>query len=316
MAHNIGQMFSSGAVPWHGLGRRVEGNLTAEEAIVSAGLDWTVDLSAVRYLCSDGAARIMEDRFVSYRTDTGKGLGVVGSKYTQVQNRDCFRIMDAVVGEKLAAYHTAGYLGNGERVWMLMQTPGYIKVKGQDVIEKYFLMTVAHDGSLALSLLFTPIRVVCQNTLNMALSHAGNAFRARHTHSITAKVQDISGIRNQLGILNNQFTLLEELSQRLANKPVYLTDKVKFMHSLFDVQPGDDIPTRTANKMQRIDSLFEYGRGNDLPEIKHSAWALLNAVVEYADYENGGNDMKRAQSTLFGGGARLKQKALELVTAL
>lgn len=223
--------------------------------------------------------------------------------------------MDAIVGEKLASYHTAGYLGNGERIWMLMQTPGIIRVAGDDVIEKFILLATSHDGTLSLSILFTPIRVVCQNTLNAALSARSNTFRARHTESITAKVTDIREIRETLGIISNQYTLLEELSQRLAATQVSQAQVDRFLDNLLDIKEGQELSTRTKNRIDSIENLFVYGRGNRLPEIKGSLWALYNGVVEYADYENGKDPLKRAQSTLFGAGSKLKARAMDLVTA-
>ena len=316
MSANIGQMMYAGnEVPWHGLGKKVDANLTAEEAIVAAGLDWQVGKAPVIFENELGIQHTMDSRYVVYRKDNNVGLGVVGQKHTDVQNKQCFSIMDAIVGEKLASYHTAGYLGNGERIWMLMQTPGIIRVAGDDVIEKFILLATSHDGTLSLSILFTPIRVVCQNTLNAALSGKQDTFRARHTESITARISNIQEIRDTLGIISNQYSYLEELSQRLASRQATGAFVDQFLKDLFQQKQGDEISTRTKNRMDSVDRLFQYGRGNQMPQIKGSLWALYNGAVEYADYENGKDPVKRAQSTLFGAGSMLKARAMALVSA-
>lgn len=171
MTHNLATtndrtaMMYAGDVPWHGLGTRLAEPATAEEAIREASLDYQVELD--RMTTSSGAP--IPRRKAVVRRDTGDVLGVVGNAFVPVQNRECFSFLDQVVADGEVCYHTAGALGRGERIWLLAKLPNEIRIKNSDdVTEKYLLLSNSHDGTSALRVFFTPIRVVCQNTLTLA----------------------------------------------------------------------------------------------------------------------------------------------------
>src|ERR1035437_3760574 len=188
MAHNLliqnGQasMFYIDEVPWHGLGVKLNGPATAQEAITAAQLDWKV----VKLPLFAGSKRLpVPDRFAVVRRTgdliqrTDPVLGVVSNEYTPLQNRQAFQFFDPIVGQNAAIFHTAGALGNGERVWILAKLPGHIRVAGDDLTEKYLLLSNSHDGKSSVTIKFTPVRVVCQNTLTLALNE-GNVYRVIH----------------------------------------------------------------------------------------------------------------------------------------
>jgi phage/plasmid-like protein (TIGR03299 family) len=164
MAHEIATtadgraaMFYTGEPPWHGLGTRLDNPATAAEAITAAGLDFTVELT--RLTTIDGIP--VPQRVAVVRSDTQDVLGVVSPAYVPVQNRQAFGFLDAIAAEGGIRYHTAGALRRGERVWLLGKLPGEIRVKdSDDVTEKYLLLSNSHDGSSALRVYFTPVRVV------------------------------------------------------------------------------------------------------------------------------------------------------------
>lgn len=313
--HNINSMMYFGAEPWHKLGKKVDHLQTSAEAIKAAGLDYTVEKQPVYVNRVDqGAFEAIPGSFATVRTDTKDVLGVVGSKYTVLQNKDAFSFFDAVVGVKEAMYETAGALGLGEKIWLLAKLPGYIRTMGDDITDKYLLLSNTHDGSGSVQVMFTPIRVVCQNTLNVATSAGINKQKIRHTFSLGTKVEEV---RKNLGIINQQFTIFEEATKRLAMVQVTNEAIASFVKDAGLIPSEKDHSTRAQNIIDEVSRLFETGKGADLPGAKGTAWGLFNAVVEYVDYKRGGdNQEKRAESLLFGSGAIVKQKAFDAALIL
>lgn len=311
MAANINSIMYVGETPWHGLGTKLNEAPTSADAIKAAGLDWDVRKVPVEY--HDGRmTRKAPGHNVVIRSDNGDTLGVVGDVYTALQNRDAFKFFDAVVGEKAAMYHTAGALGLGERVWILAKLPGYIRVVGDDITEKFLLLTNSHDGSGSVKVLFTPIRVVCQNTLNIALRSDGKISKVRHSAAMGGRIQNV---RDELGIIGAKFSLFEEAARKLATVQV-TQEAFKAYVDKAGLVDMDAKTTRAQNIMDEVSALFE-GRqkGGRWDGVRGTAWGAFNAVSEYVDFHrstrSGGmsGDMSRATSLLFGSGATIKQKA-------
>lgn len=318
MSANINSIMYVGETPWHGLGTKLNEAATSADAIKAAGLDWDVVKSEALYRVGSDYRRA-PGQYVVTRKDNGDALGVVGDVYTPLQNRDAFKFFGAVVGEKAAMYHTAGALGLGERVWILAKLPGYIRVVGDDVTEKFLLLTNAHDGSGSVKVLFTPIRVVCQNTLNIALRTNGPVSKIRHSAAMGGKIMNV---RDELGIISAKFSLFEEAAQKLATVQV-TQEAFKSYIARAGLVPEKSESTRAENIMLEVSALFE-GRqkGGRWPGVKGTAWGAFNAVSEYVDFHRatrGGGmsgDMSRATSLLFGSGASIKQKAWDEALAL
>jgi phage/plasmid-like protein (TIGR03299 family) len=319
MSANVNTMMYVGEKPWHGLGVKLEKAATSAEAITAAGLDWAVEKRPVTFLDNEGKSREVPGKFVTVRADTQKPLGVVGSDWTPIQNREAFSFFDAVVGEKLAIYHTAGALGDGQRVWILAKLPGHIRVIGDDVVEKFLLLSNGHDGGLAYRMGFTPIRVVCQNTLNIALKEGSIlSAKLRHTSGIGLRVNEV---REQLGIVAGLYQTFEELSKRLVQVPMSVSRASDFFKGTIIPKPKEgetELGARSKKMLEDVLNLFEHGRGNDLPGVKGTAWAAFNAVTEFADYRpvRGGDEASRAHSILWGYGADIKQRAWDAALAL
>jgi phage/plasmid-like protein (TIGR03299 family) len=316
MSANIKSMFYTGAKPWHNLGKKLEKAATAEEAIVTAGLDWKVQKRPA-LVQTDAGIKEVPGEFAVVRTDTETPLGIVGKRFTPVQNKDAFRFFDAVVGVKEAIYHTAGALGDGERVWILAQLNGVVKTSHDDIVEKYLLLANGHDGSLTLQMLLTPIRVVCQNTLNQAINSSIVSAKLRHTKSIGLKVEEV---REALGIVNQQFSIFEEASQRLAAIKVSDKSYSAYLSELGLAPKGErtDENAKSYDRQLEVANLLRdlrvTGKGADLVSAKGTAWGAYNAVVEYVDHFSNprvaaGKDQARAKSLLFGAGANLKGEA-------
>jgi len=184
-----------GDTPWHSLGVKLDHPATAEEAIISSGLDWQVrkePLFLAAYAGSMAVGQIIEDHYATIRSTDRAVLGVVGDRYQPLQNREAFGFFDYVVGQGAAVYHTAGSLSGGRRIWLLAKLPETIKVRGNDIVDQYLLLSNGHDGSTAVQIKLTPIRVVCNNTLSLALRDGHKVYSVRHTASVAEKIREVA----------------------------------------------------------------------------------------------------------------------------
>ena len=313
--HNVNSMMYVGEKPWHGLGTKLNNVATAAEAIAAAGLDWKVEKKEL-FLAN---GKQVDGSLATVRNDTGAVLGVVGDIYRPLQNKEAFSFFDAIVGSKEAMYHTAGALGTGERVWILAKLPGQIRVIGDDVTDKFLLLTNTHDGTAAVNMMFTPIRVVCQNTLNVAVSEASRTQKVRHSASIGMRIEDV---RKGLGIVSERFRMFEEAAQAMTKVQVNGEQWRELLKSV-GIIPADEhakMTGRARNIMDEVTDFYTHGKGQTLPGVKGTAWAAFNGISEYVDYARAtkGEDkaQSRAASLLFGSGATLKQKAWDAAMAL
>lgn len=310
-------MMFAGETPWHGLGTRLENPATSSQAIEAAGLNYRVDLRPIE--TDDGVP--VPQRRACVRADSNQVLGVVGTSYRPVQNRECFGFLDSLVADGELRYHTVGALGQGERVWMLAKLPGEISVlDSEDITEKYLLLSNSHDGSSCLRVFFTPIRVVCANTLAAAERRAaGQGVSIVHRGNIDTKVTEA---REMLGLANQFFDVTATQADALARYKPSREELDDYFRSLYSDRPGVN-PTRSANVRAELFRLFEEGRGQQIPAIKSSVWAAFNAVTEYVDHHrptrtrpNITRAETRLHSSWFGAGASLKAKAWMLARSL
>jgi len=306
MAHNIneGRMFCVGTA-WHDIGVRVETEQTAEEAIKLANLNYNVIQSPLY-----ANEQKIDDYVAITREDNKAILGITSPKYKIVQNIGAFSFFDSIVGEGQAVYHSAGALGQGEKIWILAKLPNDIIVNKDDVVEKYLCLSNSHDGKSSLRMYFTPVRVVCQNTLNMSMADAKNGIAIRHTGNIKFKVEEA---RRILGISIDYYKQYEQIVKQLEEKPLTVEQVEGYFDKLLGIDETEDVSTRKENIKSDLLSLFEGGRGQKTGNI-HSAWKAYNSVTEYADHyatiknleEDKTNKLK---NIWFGTGAKLKEKA-------
>ena len=323
MAHNLAStsgrtaMAYFGEAPWHKLGAKLDNPATASEAIEAAGLNYQVELVS---LFTEHQAAVPQRKGV-IRMDTGQVLGTVGKSYVPVQNSEAFQFLDAVVADNGLRYHTAGALGQGEKIWMLAKLPGHIQVKGtEDITDKFLLLHNSHDGSSCLRVHFTPIRVVCQNTLAVAERNGrGQGISIRHRGNLEAKIREAQRV---LGLATRFYDDLEPKIDHLASYFPTRDQLQQYFTALYP-DPIDGNKTRAENVRAELFRLFDEGIGQDIPGVRHSAWAALHAVTEYVDHRRttrGQNALdrtsRRLQSLWFGSGARLKAKAWDFALAM
>lgn len=327
MAHNLNyangkySMFYTGEKPWHGLGTELDHPATAKEAIELAGLDYEVKLIDV-YACQNANSQLLPIPFkkASVRVDTGDVLGVVSPDYKIINNTEAFSFFDSVVGEGQAIYHTAGALGKGEKVWLLAKLPKDLIIK-DDVVEQYLALMTGHNGNTALKLFYTPIRIVCQNTLVSAMASSKEGISIRHIGNIKSKIQEA---QRALGIAVESSKEFEEVANRFASTQMSVSLVDEYFRNVLqidEINAEDEISSRKQNQLNELNRLFEHGKGNDNSKIRHTVWAAYNAVTEYTDHIRTVKGLKedktnRLDSIWFGSGARFKARAYEEAVAL
>jgi phage/plasmid-like protein (TIGR03299 family) len=315
MAHELeiingnASMFFRGENPWHRLGTFIhpDEKLTAEQAIVAANLDWTANTKQL--FLADGTPAPAN---AVVRSDNNAVLGVVGKDYQPLQNRDAFRFFDSFIESNQAQYETAGALRDGKRIWVLAKINSDVDVvKGNDILERYVLLSNSHDGTTAVRAGFTNIRVVCQNTLSIAHSSANSRLiRVRHGRNVKDNLDRVSEIMN---LANREFEATLEQYKLLANRQINSTDLEKYVKLVMvgakKMEANEEAGNRIIN---RIIPLFEKGRGNDMPEIKGTFWAAYNSISEYLQYEKGSDEQIRMDSLMFGQSSTVLENALKI----
>ena len=329
MAHNLeiygGQasMMYVDDPPWHGLGTQLDGPATAEEAIRAARLDWAV--GKIPLAAYNGSKwREVPGQYAIVREDRwGQGsddavLGAVGGDYMPLQNAEAFQFFDPIVGQNAAVYHTAGALGRGERIWILAKLPEGIRVVGDDITDKYLLLCNSHDGTSAVQVKFTPIRVVCQNTLTMALK-TGSTLRIPHTRSMQERLAQADEL---LGIVHKHYDTIAEQLQAMARVQLNGQRLDEYLEKVFRLPPGarqEKARRRVLLDRVRAQYFFVEGQGNRLHGVPGTLWAAYNGITELVDHRV--SDPKRGrvqskdgrlESTWFGRGSLIKAKAFEV----
>jgi len=308
MAHQVESMFAVGATPWHGLGQVLEEAPTISEAIELSGLNWDVGVKDLFTAEGEDASSLAR---VTYRKDTGRLLGAVGPRYIPMQNRDAFDWFQPFVDAGECEMHTAGSLCDGEKVWVLAKlNRENSEVVPGDEVAKFILLSNSHNGTTALRIGYTPIRVVCANT--MAAAHsctASKLLRVRHTRNAAAALDKIRDIMDNI---NADFNATAEQYQFLARKQVHRGDLEKYVKVCLglDKKADDEIKTRSKNIIADILARFDAPKQR-LPGIQGTWWAAYNAYNEYLNYEKGRNTNNRMDSLWFGTGVKDNSDALQ-----
>lgn len=275
MAANVEIMFSTREKPWHGLGTMVAEAPTSAEALELAGLDWQV---LQREIYTGSGQKIPGYR-VNVRDSDEKILGVVSDRYKVVQNEEAFAFTDALLGEGVR-YETAGSLQSGKRVWMLAKLPNEYIITGEQ-ISPYLVFCNAHDGSSAIKVAMTPVRVVCSNTLNLALSTTKRCWSAKHTTNISEKLDEA---RETLLFAESYMAELGKEIHELQK--VKLSDRkvLEYIHMLLPVQENMTIQQKKNIRTLRENMKQRYFEAPDLLDVGKNAYRFVNAVSDFATH--------------------------------
>lgn len=320
MAHQVETMAYVGRTPWHGLGNQLDSQQPLSVWMQAAGMDWVIRETPVRFISQEsgnlGQIRTFEDQKVLFRSDTEAPLSVVSDRFKVVQPREILEFYRDLTERSGFELETAGVLKGGRKLWALARTGQSGTLAGQDQTNGYVLLATACDGTLATTAQFTSIRVVCNNTLAVALNGAGQAVKVRHTTTF-----DAQAVKQQLGISVSAWDDFMYRLRALSERRITRKTAEKVLGSVFtdpSYQPGG-VPAR-PNEQAIKKALALYsgeGRGAELPSAKSTAYGLLNAVTEYVDHERRARSTdNRLDSAWFGKGAQLKQRALEQTLAL
>lgn len=269
--------------PWHGLGTVVDGCPTSDDAIRLAKLDWDVLEEPVKM--SNGIE--VPDRFITYRNDVNVPLGIVGSTYHIEQNKDAFAFVDEIIKNTQgveARYETAGSLFNGKKVFMTVKLPTSKLV--DDNVDNYLYFLNSHDGSIQFTAGITSIRIVCNNTLQMALANSTRSWKCRHTETIQSKKKEAA---KQLGLAIDYLDAMKKESLQMAAKQV--KDKL-FVESLWKELSSKQLVSETtfAQLTERIFQVRE--TKSDLENFRYSAWGMYNAVADVLSNQKPGRETK------------------------
>ncbi|SFU48476.1 DUF932 domain-containing protein [Halomonas korlensis] len=320
MAHQLEHMAYVGDTPWHGLGQQLSPHQPLAVWRQQAGMDWHIEEAPVRFITEGvghlGSIHAFPEQKVLYRSDTQAPLSVVSQRYKVVQPEEVlefYRDLTEYAGYEL---ETAGVLKGGRKFWALARSGLGMALKGQDQVNAYLLLATSCDGSLATVATPTSIRVVCNNTLTIAVDGMTQGVRVPHSTAFRPQL-----VKQQLGISVSQWDDFMQRMKTLAERKVSQDEVTSYFQSVIcNAETPQDDPSKLphARALNRVQALYHgEGRGSRLCTAQGTAWGLLNAVTEYVDHDKRArsNDT-RMDSAWFGQGASLKDKALASAMAL
>ena len=309
MPANVETMFYVREAPWHGLGTRVESALNSAEALEMSGLNWNV----IQKPIMTTTGNLIPGYKANIRDTDNRVLGVVTDRYRVVQNSEAFAFTDALLGDGVK-YETAGSLQDGKRIWILAKLPDKYIIEGEQ-LDPYLVFSSSHDGSGSIKVAMTPIRVVCQNTLNLALGTARRSWSTIHIGDLAAKMDEAHNTlllaEKYMGRLGMEFSRLSKIK---------LSDQ-KVMEYIDLLLPMDEQPTDIHRKniiRIRDDMKRRYFDAPDLRHVGKNAYRFINAVSDYATHAKPLRETANYQENMFAKtveGNPLIDKAYELVLA-
>ena len=328
MAHLIETMAYAGQTPWHGLGEHLPEQQPLEVWAEAAGMNWQIQESPVHYAIDNPLNVSMfgtfDEQKVLYRSDTNTALSVVSNRYQVVQPMEVLEFYRDLTEQAGFELETAGVLKGGRKFWALAKTGHSTALKGNDVVNGYLLLATSCDGSLATVAMPTTVRVVCNNTLSIAVNNSENAVKVSHR-----SVFDADAVKKRLGVAVSHWDQFMYEMKVLSERKVSTKEANAYFETLLTqttpqssettpsglrlLKPSTTpiIPNERAYK--KLQAMYGgQGRGAELTAAKNTAWGLLCAVTEFVDHERQARSTEnRLDSAWFGNGAQMKQQALE-----
>jgi phage/plasmid-like protein (TIGR03299 family) len=311
MAHLVSTMAYANETPWHGLGNQLPAKQPLEVWLQAAGFDWTIKETDVLFNVAEGNGFHVKphpDSKVLYRSDSFAPLSVVSNRYKVVQPAEVLEFYRDLVSAGGFELETAGVLKGGKKLWALARTGQEVMLKGGDHVKGYLLLATSCDGTLCTTAQFTSIRVVCNNTLQMAVGERGGAVKVPHSTTF-----DPDLVKRELGIGVSAWDAFMSSIKQMADRKVH---KFEAMNFLVNVLGDRDLPLSEQKNEKALNNVYALfagsGKGSDLAAASGTAWGLLNAVTQYVDHEKRARSSDyRLDSAWFGQGASLKAVAFE-----
>jgi phage/plasmid-like protein (TIGR03299 family) len=313
MAHEIENMFSVKETPWHGLGTVIQDAPSIQQILELAGLNWKVELKPL-YL---GDGKEVTQKAIVRDTDQSV-LGFVGKRYRPLQNQEALDFFKVFHNSGAASFETAGSLRGGQKIWIMarLESQEMEIVKG-DTVRKYLMLSNGHDGVTGIRVGFTPVRVVCANTLAMAHNDkTSKLIRVFHSKKV---VENLELLKDTINLANQSFEATAEQYRQLAKRQVNRGDLEAYVTQVFyngkaAETDREKLARETLNR--EIERLFETGHGNDMAGVRGTVWALYNGVTQYLSYESGRTQDSRMDSLWFGDAKGTNETALEAALEL
>lgn len=303
-------MAYTGEKPWHGLGNKLAPQQPIEVWRQQAGMDWKIEESEVRYITGNnnlGVINAFPEQKVLYRSDTRSPLAVVSKRFKVVQPGEILEFYRDLTSQSGFELETAGVLREGRKFWALARTGQSTTLKGRDKVDGYLLLATACDGTLATTAQFTSVRVVCNNTLRVALGNNNGAVKVPHRSEF-----DPEAVKRQLGITVASWDGFVARMKALVERPVDPDTVEGLLRQVLTYAAPDGRPDIVNEQaLANVRALYEGGgRGAMLPSSRGTAWGLLNSVTEFVDHHRRArSDDHRRDAAWFGQGAQLKQRA-------
>lgn len=309
MAHEINSMAYTGAAPWHGLGNQLTEQQPINVWLKEAGMDWTIEQSDVLFNVDSSALHIRPyvDSKVLFRSDSLAPLSVVSNRYKVVQPHEVLHFYKDLVSAGGFELETAGVLKGGKKLWALAKTGQEAKLKGNDRIKAYLLLATSCDGTLCTTAQFTSVRVVCNNTLQMATQQSTGAVKVPHSTKFDPKQ-----VKEALGLGFSSWELFMRDLKQLSQRTVSPDEAENYFRAVLEEPVSIASGSSSSKVIQRLGELYNgAAMGSELLAASGTAWGLVNAMTEYVDHHRRARTQdNRLDSAWFGQGAQLKQKAL------
>lgn len=276
MSHEIESLFYVREAPWHSLGLKVDNALSSAEAIKASGLEWDVYSAKLKATLENGTEIPVTDRVANIRNIDNKVLAVVSTGYSIVQNSEAFAFTDELLGKKGVKYETAGSLFGGRQVWLLAKMDG-INVLG-DQVDPYLVFTNSHDGSTGVRVAITPVRVVCNNTLTMAINGATRVWSTVHKGDIQEKLYEA---QETLKKVTTYLDRMPEIAEKMADTNIYMDEVEEFLSEMFPLDKDTAGPIKIKNVDRMRNTLYTlWTTTPDIQKFQGTAWGMYNALSD------------------------------------
>ena len=308
MVNGVAQMAYAGELPWHGLGSQVSDDISTDGMMEAAGLDWSVTKQPMYYMDDLGEMGEVPGKSALVRSSDNKVMDIVGSDWNPVQNSEAFEFFREFVDSGDMKMHTAGSLKGGKMVWALAKVNDGFTIKtaqGEDSVESYLLFSNPHQYGKSIDVRFTPIRVVCNNTLTLSLNQNVDQY-VRMGHQRPFNAEDAMAT---LGMAHQKLETYKEAAEYLCQKSYTSEQMVDYFNQVFP-----SASSRDSNKSREAQEVMHTQAGANLGE--GTFWQLFNTVTYMTDHTLGRSNDTRLQSSWYGQNQNVKKKALELAVSM